>query len=368
MAAQTTQSVSGQTIFALEDSTTNLRQIAIVSAQIITSKEGYVWSTRRLFKTLDGGQTWSEVTPPLPSSDNRLVSAVFLNSGHGWVLLSGSSKDGTVELYLASTHDSCKSWDVSLIPLIDRDVRAFSGNISVSFADPLHGWLLMKFATSSNFSFGALYRTTDGGTKWNRLPDPPSGGRIRYSSPDHGWLVGGPVGEKLYETRNAGFTWSPVIVQTPDGLEPLMATFDVPTFFSEKNGILLVTYTSPGRNDVAMFQTEDGGNSWIINRVQRLQARLGPGVNATAVPIPGSGFVLFEPSQGVIRSTYTTESVNIRESGISHGRALAVKNISVLDDSLGWLIATGERCEAGCLLKTEDGGRSWKHITPAAFF
>src|SRR4029079_5495227 len=59
---------------------------------------------------------------------------------------------------------------------------------------------------SSLFSRGTLFRTTDGGQTWQRLPL-PAGGPIRFSNAQDGLLDSGSPAYDEYATHDGGLTW-----------------------------------------------------------------------------------------------------------------------------------------------------------------
>jgi len=161
----------------------------------VSETEGFVWSARHLVWTLDGGRTWREITPPLADDAVRIDFVTFRDNARGWALLSSTSPQGdSAILTLASTLDRGVSWVVKQVPLSDTDAQGYSGRAAASFVDSGLGWVMLRLASSSSASVGALYATADGGNTWARLPIPPAGDPILFTSTKDGWIAGGPGG------------------------------------------------------------------------------------------------------------------------------------------------------------------------------
>lgn len=123
-------------------------------------------------------------------------------------------------------------------------------------------WLVARAQTSSAGSSAVLLRTTDGGASWSTF-DLPVAGSIQFLTASHGWLAGGPVANRLYETRDGGETW--VTRSLPAGIERSpMTTITSPHFFTPTSGILPVQeQRESGGSMLRFFSTNDGGQSWI---------------------------------------------------------------------------------------------------------
>lgn len=87
--------------------------------------------------------------------------------------------------------------------------------LSLDFADPRHGWLMIQLSQTMNSSPGKLLATTDGGASWTgiaRAEGPgratlPVGGIVSFTSREHGWLIGqkASTGSRcLYGTEDGG--------------------------------------------------------------------------------------------------------------------------------------------------------------------
>jgi len=139
--------------------------------RLLTEREGWLWIGQRLYRTDDGGNGWQEITPPRP--DGFFPQAVFfLDSRRGWAVFLGRGEEGKVTYLWYTTGDGGDVWEKWQLASAEFDSTTPPGAIYLHFVDPLVGWMVVKQATSSNFSVGALFRTDDGGHTWKKLAIP----------------------------------------------------------------------------------------------------------------------------------------------------------------------------------------------------
>jgi photosystem II stability/assembly factor-like uncharacterized protein len=112
-----------------------------------------------IYQTSDGGSTWSRHVPP---GGGYIWSADFIDSRHGWLLAQGST-EGEV---LFRTVDGGVTWTALGNPVLYSDWA-----YRVVFANASDGWLY------SHSIEPYAYKSSDGGATWGRvaLPAPPGG-------------------------------------------------------------------------------------------------------------------------------------------------------------------------------------------------
>ena len=117
-----------------------------------------------LRRTSDGGRTW--VSRPAIDPNASVVSWSFVDSDHGWMLASRTTPTGSSPPSLYRTEDGGLSWSDLGRPVPEPD-RAFQ----VQFSYLTTGWL----TTVSSGPYA--YRTQDFGATWTRvvLPAPAQG-------------------------------------------------------------------------------------------------------------------------------------------------------------------------------------------------
>src|SRR5438105_3791648 len=149
-------------------------------------------TTQQVFLTRDGGSHWLPM--PVPQSFNLPARAEFVDPRHGWLMTDPpiqsfdlASPPPPPDFELWQTVDGGQHWRLMVQTdsghavshgILERDIK-----LSVSFADPLVGWLE---ALGPDGSF-TLYGTRDGGQSWApvALPAPPAGwtGQPAMASP-----------------------------------------------------------------------------------------------------------------------------------------------------------------------------------------
>jgi photosystem II stability/assembly factor-like uncharacterized protein len=116
--------------------------------------------TYELFRTLDGGSTWTSLGNPKPATGNCAIGAIygplFASPTRGWLALNLGAGGVAAPGGLLQTEDGGKTWRCTNTP---------PNTYFVSAADPAHIWV------SSNSRDGAttLYSSEDGGTTWRPL-------------------------------------------------------------------------------------------------------------------------------------------------------------------------------------------------------
>ena len=113
-----------------------------------------------IYQTSDGGTTWKK--QPLIQGGGYVWSADFIDPLHGWILGSAATEGQA----LFRTADGGKTWTGLGTPVLFSD-WAFR----VLFANATDGWLY------SQSTGPYAYRTKSGGATWSRIPLPaPAGG------------------------------------------------------------------------------------------------------------------------------------------------------------------------------------------------
>jgi photosystem II stability/assembly factor-like uncharacterized protein len=195
--------------------------------------EGWVLVNRQLLWTEDGGANWSDITPPVGSS-TALHNVNFTDTSHGWAIGANFTDDGyaTGALRAYRTSNGGDTWQEVAMPSIDpEDV----GGLQLDSVDSQNAWVVIHIPSGSNWSYGKLLRTTDGGASWSEF-EPPSGGPVRFVTADLGWTVQGPAGDHLFVTRDGGKTWQEEVV-LPAETVPGYLIYQLPTFQNSREGV-----------------------------------------------------------------------------------------------------------------------------------
>jgi photosystem II stability/assembly factor-like uncharacterized protein len=132
---------------------------------LLTRNGGYCsasdCSKYELFRTVDGGISWSSLGNPkdFACSGGHLVGPLFASVSHGWLALSlGAGGVNVGPGGLLQTEDGGKTWRCTNTP---------PNTGLVSAADPLHVWVTSEMRGGDNST--TLFASDDGGRTWHPL-------------------------------------------------------------------------------------------------------------------------------------------------------------------------------------------------------
>lgn len=326
------------TVVAARETWTRVADLAFADDQhgwMIVSEPNAVTT---ILATADGGRTWTE------QRRGQGISAIdAVSSTHIWAVESGT--------LIFSTNGGQQWQALQSDTLSDRVLR-------IEFSDQAHGWATRYSPHNEQL----LYRTTDGGQRWEQItaPNPcdEQRGNEQYSfvTPQLGWMLcsyggaGGSTPKAVFKTEDGAQTWVLLTETTREqhpanGLE--IASGSLAFFFiNEQEG-----WFSGQRETV---KTTDGGLSWqpialdsapntTFRWVRFVSRQHGYAV------VSGSYFTLLETIDGGARWTPIYHTA-IWPSGTFHftGRSTG--------------IAVGTPMDARAVLRTIDGGMSWQPI------
>ena len=343
----------------------NETSTGVLDAAPIDAERGWALTGHDLLLTDDGGRTWRSIWQP--ASPDATVRAVhFLDPMTGWVV-SWTPKGGQVALQ--RTSDGGNHWIVTLLP---DDYPDGVGTVSVEAVDADTMWVQVEAVHGSASSIGGLFASHDGGATWLPGITSPAGWPVRFVSPTDGWTFSGPLGDHLQATKDGGKTWHEVSIPLPPGHEGDAKSFDLPTFSgaSGATGVLPVTLysrldanTSDVTGTLALYTTDDHGTSWRFASLIGRTTSLGQGVTIpsmifdqrvwTVASDPGSGTLSFTKDSG---ATWD----DIGATGLAD-----VARLRFVDAAHGWALKQSNGADYR-LSATENGGRTWHQLAPAA--
>jgi len=239
----------------------------------------------------------------------------------------------------------------------------------MSFVDPQHGWVLLGIESSTAFSRGGLFRTTDGGATWARVAL-PARGPIEFLSPTDGWLVGDPLHARLFMTHDAGASWQEQSLATPTGFSSSRLSYNLPAFGTPSDGILVATLANPAHAGIGLYATTDGGITWNVTSTLPLANGLSLGQNVPEIDaIDLRHIEVSDMSSGTIRTTVDGGShwTSSNAAGFPTGPYVGFDA-----SGAGWALNGFSTCSAAktdCryqieLLATSDFGVSWRALEP----
>ena len=223
-----------------------------------------------LFVTNDGGVNWKNISPALQFYYKG--TGAFYNQSFGWFV----ELDPGQQFIVERTTDGGRTWTSSspvATPYGD-------GKMQIDRISKEVGYIAIGSAGMTNPP-SALYRTTDGGKTWVRLPNTPTSGKIKFISSLNGWLSGwnftpndllkkrtGHTGQGytwLYKTKNEGKSWNRVQLPVPISLRSDWISGENLFFHAQWGAVVFYFSGNSGTNDVyKLYVTNDGGRNWSI--------------------------------------------------------------------------------------------------------
>lgn len=305
---------------------------------------GLVGTTARLYRTIDGGQTWMSL--PVPDAKGSVLSWSFIDAYYGWVLISGTSAEFPLPAYLYRTDDGGRTWHDLGVPALSPD-QVFEA----SFTYFTTGWL------SSANDGPYAYKTGDFGETWTRVPLPP---------PPGGWPTGGTFLVAVQPTSDGGVTATVVFFPTLQGRKgqgakirdfpPLtVRAFDggrpVTYFYATPIGSGVTTSVQqalpPNQTQLA---TRDNGATWSPISVPTTGGAVGY-LNPADWWCVGAGRLAVTRDEGKTWSATAGTDVQAPLPG----------SLKILDRLHAWLIGTYR--SRAVLETTADGGRHWRLVS-----
>jgi photosystem II stability/assembly factor-like uncharacterized protein len=271
-----------------------------------------------VMNTTDAGHHWARQLAGDVGSAGVYVN--FFDSTDGVVAVLGS------QAVIYRTADGGRRWSANPI----RGGVAYLTSVSsMSFADALHGWLLLSTPTVA--SGAELLRTNDGGAEWTNLGSPAVGNdlvyRVHFSNPQVGWLDSLSARPYAYKSSDGGATWRQVPLPAPRGGWPATGEFFVGAQATQGIGVIAT---------VASFAPPSGRS----------------GIGATVIAYPPLTVRAFDGGVPV-SYVYVTFVDTISNSSWS---AADTKNRSASTSQ----VQAPNQVQLGSL----DGGSTWKVIAP----
>jgi photosystem II stability/assembly factor-like uncharacterized protein len=227
-----------------------------------------------LFITTNGGRTWTR--KPLPN----VTRVHFIDARTGWAVGRNST--------LLKTTDGGMEWIKidELEKLIKSPIESSDHNFGFSdirFTDPKHGWLIGNFYEQARGDIGGVFKTSDGGATWKRVPltiqTRNNSGRFTPGSLNSAHFIDANTGSitgEMYDgesrfffalhTRDGGQTWSLFRI-------PSRSTHNS-QFLDPARGWSAAFAPRAGESaaetyDTILLQTDSGGLSWRVDLIAR---------------------------------------------------------------------------------------------------
>lgn len=264
--------LAGQTITEISSGTSALLQaVSAPSAEVvwISGHRGAV------LRSTDGGRSFA--LRPVPEAGRlQFRDIAALNADTAWILSAGNGDQSRIY----RTDDGGATW---ALQFTNPDSAAFydcltffDSRTGIAFSDAAGGRTL-------------ILRTTDGGTTWAHLPADAvpaplegegafaaSGGCVTSVGKLYGWIATGGPGARLFQSEDAGATWT--VHETPF-VRGASGGMTAAAFRDSLHGIAVAGRIDQMNADTAAAAvgiTSDGGRSWkLANRPPRPGAPFG---------------------------------------------------------------------------------------------
>ena len=349
--------------------------LPIKDFKLLTSGTGWASTGGRLLLTTDNGAHWKDISPPTPApsnpNENRFGDVFFLDTQAGWVISAGDLQESSpdsdeTETVLFLTVDGGATWAVVILPRLKPLQKV--GGVNFTFADRLHGWLMIQHQSGPAFSFSSLYSTLDGGRTWHEVKGRGFYGNIRafpngeiWVTGDHGANDEGKA-QELVVSRDGGNSFEEISLDAPKEIAPADdPTYGLPVFEDNLHGFEAVTY-SGGNGDKSaevLFATEDGGRTWKPDRILSNLDESSVG-RLMFSAVAGTTWIHSFAPMGTQTTLVRLHSNDRIKATVNERGRDGFNNceLSFLTPDEGWMNCSGN------LTSTTDGGSTWTAIAP----
>ena len=326
---------------------------------MIDARNGWALGDTYLMRTLDGGNRWFNVSPNGLTLNGIGASGYFLTANSGWLLTSLANNDiGT----LFRTSDGGRTWTAYDVPFSNGQVQFLSANT---------GFVMTSLGAGMSKEAVAIYQTTNGGVTWTRkyINDPnapgagttlPLGGQksgMAFRDIWRGWIGGNYPSAGyvyLFVTNNSGSTWKQVLLPLPAGYSNAFVSIKAPIYFGAFNAILPVSLINGTDSDLYIYVTNDAGYKWVTTGFVR---------NGE---LPYTDFVTL--NNGFVwdwsGKFHVTRNAGVTWSEITPNVdfTLHLRQIDFVSTTTGWALEIYDNGSSS-LYQTTDAGRTWNLLT-----
>lgn len=365
----------------------------------------------KILRTMNGVQTWIDVTPSISEDYSNIQAAFFANTKTAIVVSARSSlpESPTAELVPWRTTAGGQSWQTGETLRIEQAPEFYPGQLF--FIDPEHGWMLGESDAGMGNKRVHFFETQDGGLDWEMVYD--SVDHLSdthtlwikgyYPFPEHFTFTTDTTGffsdGRLFNTPNGGRSWVFRPLDPPDDLPDIgcqgggckyLDLVSAPRFTSTLDGVLIrraylnsdivmdvFVYYPNTLNHLPLptaqyfYFTHDGGQTWVpklspvkIGTVYFLNAQTGWLLGKND-PDPTTLTQLYQTNNG--GNTWSQIAADCplplgselqfvdEQNGFAYYPSGVIDFYKDFDQRIG---------QPPSLFSTNDGGRSWVIVEP----
>lgn len=299
-----------------------------------------------------------EIDAPIVESP-ALVTVHFLNELDGW---------GKTETQIVRTNDGGITWYNVTPP----NVTETGYSVEFFVLDNNHVW--MQKPDFNNYpNSGFLNITSDGGRTWRTITVPFSGAHIHFLDADSGWALAdrgvgaGSNAVAVYQTNDGGVTWVQTYTNDPDQADagdslPLGGLKMGITPLNMQTAWIYGVVYAPG--SAYVFRTDDGGHVW-----KPVSLSLPEGVDNAELTVEQISIVSANESFLLIRITSDQTRLAVYDSNDA-GQTWSLTSTLIPGAGAAKFLSAEEAViyNGEQFYVTRDAARTWSIIPPDMLF